>query len=163
MKLGMLSGLRVIRTKKGQGPEMAFAKLVDYTGEIDCTFFPKTWDTMRNLLDEGGIYAFKGKVDASRDTPSLLVDSIEDAKALENRSVESVHILLSPDFSTEAAISDLKNFLFDETGNCSVYFHVDTGKNPYVIKANNQLHMAADDETIAKLKSVGCVQDVWLE
>ena len=159
--LGMLSSLHVIRTKKGD--EMAFAKLVDYEGEIDCTFFPKTWGVLRNQLEDGGIYAFKGKVDGSRGTPSLLVDSIEDAKALENRSVESVHILLSPDFSTEAAISDLKNFLFDETGNCSVYFHVDTGKNPYVIKANNQLHMAADDETIAKLKSVGCVQDVWLE
>ena len=159
--LGMLSGLRVIRTKKGD--DMAFARLVDYEGEIDCTFFPKVWGVMRNTLEDGGIYAFRGKVDGTRGTPSLLVDSMEDAKALENHSVEAVHILVGSNFTSEAAIADLKNFLFDETGNCSVYFHIDAGNNPYVIKANNQLHMNANDETIEKLKSLAFVQDVWLE
>ena len=159
--LGMLSGLHPIRTKKGD--EMAFAKLVDYEGEIDCTFFPKIWGVLRNQLEDGGIYAFKGKVDASRDTPSLLVDSIEDAKLLENRSIESVHLLLNTNFNNETQISDLKNILFDERGNCSVYFHVDTGKNPFVIKANDQLHINAEEATIEKLKSVSFVKDVWLE
>ena len=157
----MLSGLHPIRTKKGD--EMAFAKLVDYEGEIDCTFFPKTWGVLRNQLEDGGIYAFKGKVDASRDTPSLIVDSIEDAKLLENRSIESVHILVGANFNNETQISDLKNILFDERGNCSVYFHVDTGKNPFVIKANDQLHINADQATIEKIKSVSFVKDVWLE
>ena len=161
--LGMLSSLRVIRTKKGQGPEMAFAKLVDYQGEIDCTFFPRTWDNMRTQLEDGGIYAFKGKVDASRDTPSFIVDAIEDAKGLERRSVQSVHILVDSSFNAETQISDLKNFLFGEKGNCSVYFHIDAKDNPFVIKANNQLSMNAEEETIKKLKTVPFVKDVWLE
>ena len=161
--LGMLSNLRVIRTKKGQGPEMAFAKLVDYEGEIDCTFFPKIFDVMRSQLEDGSIYAFKGTVDGSRDTPSFLVDEMEDAKQLENRSIEAVHILLNSNFQNETQISDLKNFLFDERGNCSVYFHIDTGKNPFVIKANDQLRINADQATIDKIKSVSFVKDVWLE
>ena len=159
--LGMLSDIHAIRTKKGD--EMAFAKLADYEGQIDCTFFPKTWGVMRNQLENGGIYAFKGKVDASRDTPSLIVDSIEDAKQLENHSIQAVHIILETGFNKEAEISDLKNFLFDERGNCSVYFHIDTGNDPFVIKANDQLHINAEETTISKLKAVSYVKDVWLE
>lgn len=157
----MLSDLHLIRTKKGD--EMAFAKLIDYEGQIDCTFFPKTWGVMRTQLENGGIYAFKGKVDASRDTPSFIIDSIEDAKALEKRSIQAVHILVDTNFNAETQIADLKNFLFGEKGNCSVYFHIDAKNNPFVIKANNQLHMNAEEETIAKLKSVPFVKDVWLE
>ena len=161
LALGMLTGLHPIRTKKGD--EMAFAKLTDYDGEIDCTFFPKTWGVMRNQLEEGGIYAFRGKVDASRDTPSMIIDSLEDAKALENHSIQAVHIILNDAFNAETQISDLKNFLFDEKGDCSVYFHIDASKNPYVIKANDQLHINAKDETIKKLREIAFVKDVWLE
>ena len=159
--LGMLNGLHPIRTKKGD--EMAFARLTDYNGEIDCTFFPQTWGVLRNQLEDGGIYAFRGKVDVSRDSPSFIVDAIENARELENHSIQAVHISVSPEFNSETAISDLKNFLFAENGNCSVYFHVDTGNNPYVIKANDQLHINAEKETIEKLKQVGFVKDVWLE
>ena len=159
--LGMLTDIPPIRTKKGD--EMAFGKLTDYTGQIDCTFFPKVWGTLRNQLENSGIYAFSGKVDASRDTPSLLVDTMEDAKALEKRSISAVHILLAPNFNSEVELLDLKNFLFAENGNCSVYFHIDAGKNPYVVKANDQLHMNADKETIQQLKELAFVKDVWLE
>ena len=159
--LGMLSDLHPIRTKKGD--EMAFAKLIDYEGQIDCTFFPKTWGVLRSQLEDGEIYALKGKVDASRESPSFIVDSIEDAKQLEKHSVQAVHILVDPAFNGETQISDLKNFLFGEKGNCSVYFHIDAKNNPFVIKANNQLHMNAEEETIEKLKAVPFVKDVWLE
>ena len=159
--LGMLTDLHQIRTKKGD--DMAFAKLSDLTGQIDCTFFPKVWGTLRNQLEPGNVYAFCGKVDTSRDTPSLLVDTMEDAKVLENHSIKAVHILMDKEFKSEGEIQDLKNFLFAENGNCSVYFHIDAGNNPYVVKANDQLHMNAEKETIQQLKELAFVKDVWLE
>ena len=159
--LGMLTDLHQIRTKKGD--DMAFAKLSDLTGQIDCTFFPKVWGTLRNQLETGNVYAFCGKVDTSRDTPSLLVDTMEDAKVLENHSIKAVHILMDKEFKSEGEIQDLKNFLFAENGNCSVYFHIDAGNNPYVVKANDQLHMNAEKETIQQLKELAFVKDVWLE
>ena len=159
--LGMLTSLRVIRTKKGD--EMAFAKLTDYDGEIDCTFFPKTWGVLRNQMEEGGIYAFRGKVDGARENPSLLVDAIEDPKLMENRSIQAVHIILSADYNKETDLEELKNFLFAKNGNCSVYFHIDAGNNPYVVKANDQLHINAEQETMKQLKGFAFVKDVWLE
>ena len=159
--LGMLSELREITTKKGD--RMAFAKLNDYSGHIPLTFFPKPWEFIKGQISNGGIYAFRGKVDTSRDEPSLNVDSIEDASKLESKSANSVHIMLDPSFNTEVKISELKDFLFDKTGNCSVYFHIDTGKNPYVVRANEQLKITASEEILKTLRDIPLVKEVWTE
>lgn len=159
--LGMVSGIRVITTKKGS--LMAFVKLSDYDGEIDCTFFSDTWETAKNVLENGLVYAFKGKIDTSRDTPSFIVSSIEDASSLVLHSIQSVHIQLDNSFSSEIAISELKDFLFDKTGTCSVYFHMEINNNPYIIKANDQLRLNATDQILKQLKDVSFVKDVWTE
>ena len=159
--LGFLHGLHPIITKKQTS--MAFAKLQDYDGEIDLTFFPKTWETLKNQLQEGGIYAFKGKVDGSRDEPSFLVDSLEDINTLKAKSIHEVHISVDNSFSSEQQISKLKNFLFGQTGSCSVYFHIETPFGPYIVKANSSLTVGGAQETVEKIKNLDFVKDVWTE
>ena len=159
--LGMLSGIHQITTKKGA--QMAFAKLNDMDGQIDLTFFPKTWETLRGQIEDGNVYAFRGKVDGTRDTPSLLVDAIEDVEQMETHAAQSVHIKLDTNFTSEIAISQLRDFLFDKMGKCSVYFHIDTGNNPYVVKANDQISVSADETTLKALKEINFVREVWTE
>lgn len=157
--LGMLSELRSIRTKKGT--EMAFGKLQDYGGAIDVTFFPKTWEIMRLQVHSDGIYAIRGKVDGSRDAPSLIADSIEDPNQLQARSVQEVHVELENTYGSAADIIKLKDFLFGKTGKCCVYFHIDTSCGPYIVKANEQLTIPSDSGTIGELKDLPYVKDVW--
>ncbi|MCK9170287.1 MAG: DNA polymerase III subunit alpha [Treponema sp.] len=157
--LGMLMELRSIRTKKGT--EMAFGKLQDYSGTIDVTFFPKTWESMKMQVHSDSIYAIKGKVDGSRDVPSLIVDSIEDPNQLQARSIQEVHVELENTFSSAADIIKLKDFLFGKTGKCCVYFHIDTSNGPYIVKANDQLTVPSDSDTIGELKDLPYVKDVW--
>ena len=157
----MISGIHEIVTKKGA--RMAFAKLNDMDGQIDLTFFPKTWETMKTQLQDAEVYAFRGKVDGSRDTPSLIVDSIEDVQQMETHSAQAVHIRLDTNFNSEPAIAQLKDFLFDKMGKCSVYFHIDTGNNPYVVKANDQISVSADEQTLKALKDINFVREVWTE
>ena len=159
--LGMLSGIHQITTKKGA--QMAFAKLNDMDGQIDLTFFPKTWETMRGQIEDGSVYAFRGKVDGSRDTPSLIVDAIEDVEQMESHAAQSVHIKLDSNFNSEISISQLRDFLFDKMGKCSVYFHIDTGNNPYVVKANDQISVNADEPTLKALREINYVREVWTE
>ena len=159
--LGMINGIHEIRTKKGD--MMAFAKLNDYDGQIDLTFFPKTWEELKPKLEDSGIYALKGKVDGSRDIPSLIVDSIEDANELEKHAAQAIHIMLDPGINSEASLMQLKDFLFDKTGNCSVYFHIDVGNSPYIVKANSMIQVTASEETIKALKDINVVKEVWTE
>lgn len=159
--LGMINGIHEITTKKGD--RMAFAKLNDYDGQIDLTFFPKIWEQLKEKIEDSGIYAFRGKIDGSRETPSMIIDALEDAEQLENHAAQSVHIMLDTSFNNEAGISQLKDFLFDKMGNCSVYFHIDTGNNPYIVKANEQIKISSSDEVLKALKEVNFVKDVWTE
>jgi DNA polymerase-3 subunit alpha len=118
---------------------------------------------MRGQLEDGNVYAFRGKVDGSRDTPSLIVDAIEDVEKMEMHSAQSVHIKLDTNFTSEPQISQLKDFLFDKMGNCSVYFHIDTGKNPFVIKANSQITVSSAPEVLKELRGIPYVKEVWTE
>ena len=158
--VGMLVELKTINTKKGDS--MAFGKLQDFKGMIDITFFPPTWATLRPQIHSGKIYGFKGKLDGSRGTPSFLVDSLENLESLKTHSIHEVHIQLNfQDFSQEK-IEHIRDFLFGATGNCSVYFHIDTENGPYIIQANPQLSVPSAPGFIQELKDQNGIADVWL-
>jgi len=159
--LGTISGIHEITTKKGD--KMAFAKLNDIEGTIDCTFFPKTWASIGSRISDGNVYALKGKVDKGKESPSLLVDSIEDPQALENYAAQSVHLSIEPNFNNESAIVKLKDFLFDKMGNCSVFFHISVENVPYVIKANSQISISSSPEVLKELRNIPFVKEVWTE
>ena len=160
--LGIISGLRIIYTKKDNKP-MAFAKLQDIYGEIDLTFFPKTWAILYSQIKEDGVYCFKGKVDGSRETPSFLVDSIEPIEQLKQHSIKELHIELDNSFNSETDLNSIKEFLFAKTGSCYIYFHIDTQNGNYIVKANQQLTVQPDKELIQQLLDMPFVKDVWTE
>lgn len=160
--LGTVTELRVIRTKNG-GKEMAFGKLQDFTGEIDLTFFPKVWEAAKAAVHVDGIYAFKGRVDSGRDEPAFLVDSAESPDVLKEKAVKEVHIELENNIQSETDISPLKDFLFGKSGSCYVYFHIDAGGGSYIIKANRQLTVPPDPQTISELSDLPFVKEVWAE
>ena len=158
--LGFLQNLRQIHTKTGK--DMAFAKLQDYDGEIDLTFFSKTWESLSSKLQSGNVYAFKGRVDGTREQPSFIVDSLEDAASLKTKSISEIHIELEKNItSPELEFSKIREILFAQTGSCSVYFHLDTVQGSYIVQANPQLTVSSSDETIKVLKEMNIIKDVW--
>ena len=158
--LGFLQNLRQIHTKTGK--DMAFAKLQDYDGEIDLTFFSKTWESLSSKLQSGNVYAFKGRVDGTREQPSFIVDSLEDVVSLKTKSISEIHIELEKNItSPELEFSKIREILFAQTGSCSVYFHLDTVQGSYIVQANPQLTVSSSDETIKVLKEMNIIKDVW--
>ena len=158
--LGFLQNLRQIHTKTGK--DMAFAKLQDYDGEIDLTFFSKTWESLSSKLQSGNVYAFKGRVDGTREQPSFIVDSLEDVASLKTKSISELHIELEKNIaSPELEFSKIREILFAQTGSCSVYFHLDTVQGSYIVQANPQLTVSSSDETIKVLKEMNIIKDVW--
>ena len=142
---------------------MAFVKLEDFDGTMDLTFFPKTWGTLRSQIEVDKVYAFKGKLDAPENRPdaSLIVDSLEDINALQVRSIHELHIQMESNFKNEIEIQKLRDFLFGTQGNCSVYFHIETGNGSFTVKANTQMTAPSDEEFIDSLRNIPYVKDVW--
>lgn len=159
--LGFVHSIHEIVTKKGKN--MAFIKLTDYDGEMDLTVFPDTWEALKTQIQDGKVCAFKGKVDASRETPSFIVNSIEDPAILKEKSIHEVHIEIDGSFSEEKSLLQIKDFLFGQSGNCSVYFHIDTKSGPYIVRANSQLKISNSSDALEKIGSMPLVKDVWCE
>ena len=159
--LGTLTGLRPITTKTGK--LMAFAKLTDYDGQIDCVIWGDKWETLKNQLVEGEVYALKGRVDGKREPPSFIIESVQDPKELENHSATALHITLNSSFDSDTALNQLKDFLLGKSGNCSVYFHMKINNRAYVVKANDQMLVQVSDTIIGDLKEIAFVDDVWTE
>ncbi len=157
--IGMISELKPYRTKKGD--DMCFAKIQDLTGFLDVTIFAKTWGVLRTQVGEGKVVAFKGTLDASRESPSFLVDELLDISSLQQRSIQQVHIQLEDQFHDEKRIQDLRDLLLSKQGNCVLYFHVNTAQGPYIVKGNNQVRVPCDKEFLKDLEMMNGVKEVW--
>lgn len=157
--IGMISELKPYRTKKGD--DMCFGKIQDLTGFLEVTFFAKTWGVVRSQITEGKVVALKGTLDASRESPSFLVDELLDIATLQERSIQQVHIQLEDQFCDEKRIQDLRDLLLAKQGNCVLYFHVNTAQGPYIVKGNNQARVPCDKEFLKELEMMNGVKEVW--
>ena len=91
----------------------------------------------------------------------MLVDSIEDPNVLQEKAIEEIHIQVDGNFADERQIFGLKEYLFGANGTCSVYFHIDTPSDNYIVKASNQLQAPATKEFLEDLKGIPLVKEVW--
>ena len=157
--LGMLMEIHEITTKKGD--RMAFGKLQDYKGFIDLTFFPGNWDSMKNSLTVGEVYAFRGKIDGSRELPSFIVDAIENPQTLQERAYTEIHLQLENGFKDEDDISKLKDFLLNNEGRCSLYFHFENENESYIVMASPQLMANPTKDFFDNVKSLPFIKEAW--
>ncbi|MEK7650442.1 MAG: DNA polymerase III subunit alpha [Patescibacteria group bacterium] len=73
---GILEEIRAINTKKGD--QMAFAKLTDFTGTIECVIFSRVYAEARELLQPEKCVAVKGRLSLRNGEPSIVVESLKE-------------------------------------------------------------------------------------
>ena len=159
--VGMIKSVRPYQTKSGKW--MAFGVFEDFNGTIDLTFFPNTWEKVRDRAVADSVWGFSGKVDTGRDMPSFLVDSLVNPEELQAKSIREVHIKLEQVAASEAHLSPLRDLLFESSGSCSVYFHLDIPGKPYVVKAANQIQVPANDDFMERVTDMPGVVQAWKE
>jgi len=161
--IGLLKTVKEIISKTGK--RMAFAEIEDKNGFLELVIFSDIFEKYRELLEENHVRAFFGKIDTSRGEISFIVDEIVHPNSIKQKKATSVHLRIARNFLNEDNSYQLRDFLFDQKGGCTLYFHlVGNGqKNEKIIKAAPQLTIAADPELLAKLKLYPQVIDVWSE
>lgn len=73
---GVLQEIKKVLTKK-DASEMAFVKVFDGTGEIECVVFPKTFALVKKELLKEQVVVLWGKFDKREDNFSVIVDNIQ--------------------------------------------------------------------------------------
>ncbi len=71
---GMVVTVRPFKTKSDK--MMGFVTLEDLHGNLELVIFPKTWEKIRLLCEEGKVLIADGKVDTNSNPPKILVDDI---------------------------------------------------------------------------------------
>lgn len=74
---GVIQEVKRIFTKK-HNQEMAFVRLFDGTGNIDCVVFPKLFVEVKDQLIVEQVVILSGKVDKREEEYSFLVNTVED-------------------------------------------------------------------------------------
>ncbi|NWG18371.1 MAG: DNA polymerase III subunit alpha [Chloroflexi bacterium] len=75
--VGEVAALRKIVTKNGQ--MMGVVQLEDWhdsADTIEVVLFPRTWDQFHEMVDEGNVLWFKGKVDTQRGDVQIICDKV---------------------------------------------------------------------------------------
>jgi DNA polymerase-3 subunit alpha len=63
--VGIIKSVKTITT--GKGNTMAFATLADYNGEIEVTFFARTWEKCQGRVEAGKVAILRGKIEYQKD------------------------------------------------------------------------------------------------
>jgi DNA polymerase-3 subunit alpha len=72
---GIIEEVKLIRTKKND--EMAFLRMADLSGSIECVVFPKTFEANKMMFVTDALVAIKGKVSHRNGEVSVMVDFIK--------------------------------------------------------------------------------------
>ncbi len=159
--IGILQSVRATQTKTGKA--MAFGALEDFAGSMELLFFPKVWEANRSRLLPDTVVSLVGTVGKSKEGGySFLVDGVLDLNDLKQKSISEVHIQLDHNIKNEDLLLKLKDFIYENAGNCDLYIHREEFACDYTIKASNQIKVPSNNEFVEKLKMLEIVEQVWL-
>jgi len=161
--VGILSGLREIRTKNGR--TMAFGQLEDFNGSIELILFSDIYETRRNLIANDSIVGIVGKIDTTRGDAKVKVEDIMVPGSLPQRPAQAVHVRLRDEVGSEESLHQMREYLLDRRGGCALYFHLNGHKDgtEIVVLASAQIKVAGSEEVLAGLRDYAQVEDVWTE
>ena len=161
--IGMLSGVREIRTRGGRA--MAFAQLEDHRGSIELILFSGVYESRRPLIVNDSIVGVLGKIDTTRGDAKVKVDDIMVPGEVPQRPAQAVHVRLRDEVGTEESLHEMREYLLDQRGSCALYFHVGSGNGAgeTVVQASSQIRVAGSAQVLEGLRGYPQVAEVWTE
>jgi DNA polymerase III subunit alpha len=159
--VGLLKGVRAIYTRKGT--MMAFGRLEDFNGTIELVLFSDAYEESRELLVDETVVGVEGSVDTSRDRTQFVVAKMVDPIDLPERDTGQLHLRIAHEHASEEELYELRAFLNERQGGCSVYLHVNgkNGSDECVIRASSQLMVSSQPTALAEIERHPFVETVW--
>ncbi len=166
--VAMVTNLKEITTKRGNGDRMAFIELTDFNGSVEAVAFPKTWSDIGPNLKVDSIYGLNGKFERRQDKLSFIIDSIVDPDTLEPTTYKEAHILLIENLCDHNTLKSVLDTCITYSGPCALKIHlvenydkVASKEVSQVIKAGREFSVECNEEFIKSLKEHHAVGDIW--
>ncbi len=143
----VIEEFKTIKTKKGE--KMAFVKVSDKTGSIECIFFPQILNKHENLLFEDNIILVSGELSNDDDKKRLLVNSVFDVKLLH---LDKKMLIIKLKSKNCKEMRNVLKILEQNPGNCLVKFFIDNEKLYYTNKFLS--HVNISENLLEKLREI---------
>lgn len=132
-----VSGLRVLRTKKGT--HMATMTLTNMQGSMEAVLFPKDWEKYEDKVADDGIYGFVGRFDRRRDRGDevqFVISAICEPRELPSEAIRRVSLSIDSAALAEQSggqyLSQVVSFLIEHSGSLPVTVFLDDRRHEYV-------------------------------
>jgi DNA polymerase-3 subunit alpha len=144
---------------------MAFIQLEDFNGSIELVVFSEPWQRHREELYVDAVVGIRGKIDASRGDPKVIVEAVMQPENLPEIGPSELHIRIAESLRDEQELYELRSMLIDQSGQCALFLHTADPRNgnEVVIKASPHLQVADTKEVIESLTGLPLVEAVWHE
>lgn len=115
---GIVTGIRRIFTRR-KNAEMAFVKVEDDTGSIECVVFPSVYDSTKSAWAKDMAVLLKGRLDNRDERLSLIVEDAVSLKPAASEPKDEVEVLV-PSMATPRDLTEIKKLLRQNRGKTKV-------------------------------------------
>ncbi len=158
---GIIRSVRLMLTRRGkfEGKRMAFVKLEDFSGTVDCVIFASVYGDVADQIKADRILFFRGEVDKGRSAPSVKVNEViplSDARrTLTRRLTIKVSCKDEDSEHLDLTLASLKRMLKENPGRVPVAFELDRPRfGKIILRAGNEYAVDPNERFFGQLESL---------
>ena len=150
---GLVSGVRTLRTKKGD--LMAFVQVEDLQGTVEVIVFPDAYSDCQAYLKEDAPVFVQGQAQKEENAVRVVAERIVDMDHAEEVWTASIHITVDMAAASADLLADLQQLLARYPGTCKTFLHlVDDNTTETIIAADDALRLQAGAHLTREINSL---------
>jgi DNA polymerase-3 subunit alpha len=154
---GLVSSLRVMRTKKGD--LMGVVLLEDWEGTVEVLVFPDTYAKVQKLLDVDAPILVKGKLDNDESNIKILASDVYPIERVKEILSRIVTIRINSTLAPEDIASKLQPIIDEKRGTAEVVFELEfPGRFTALVRPNPYVKISPDREFVESVERI-CGRD----
>jgi DNA polymerase III subunit alpha len=154
---GLVSALRVMRTKKGD--LMGVVLLEDWEGVVEVLVFPETFAKVQNLLDIDAPIFVKGKLDNDESTIKILATDVYPIDRIKEILSRTVTIRINSNLAPQDIAERLQPIIDEKRGTAEIIFELEfPGRFTALVRPNPYVKIAPDREFVESVERI-CGRD----
>jgi DNA polymerase III subunit alpha len=154
---GLVSALRVMRTKKGD--LMGIILLEDWEGIVEVLVFPETYGKVQKLLDVDAPILVKGKLDNDESNIKILATDIYPIERVKEVLSRTVTIRINSTLAPEDIAEKLQPIIDEKRGSAEIIFELEfPGRFTALVRPNPYVKISPDREFVESVERI-CGRD----
>ena len=153
--MGLMSGLRLLKTKKGD--RMAACQIDDFEGSVEALIFPEAYRQCGQKLKDDESFLVKGKLEAKdeEERPRLIVSDLTQLDSALRMMARSIRVRVDLALLPETVLAAIKRVLTNHPGEIAVSVEIHRpGEFVALVRVEDKLRVKLTADLVTNLESV---------